>query len=123
MPPGPYSNAIPVVAVPGQVVQQTFVVPQGNSLQITDIIMQNVAGVSGSELSVGIGTPGGTPNYFFDMSLATAGEQDISLKTALQLNQGYTLYLKVSCAGGGTTACNTNTYYDGTVQLTSSGSS
>jgi hypothetical protein len=123
LPPGPYSNAIPVVAVPGQVQQSTFIVPQGNSLQITDVIMQNLAGVAGSELSVGIGVPGGSPNYFFNMSLSASGNEDISLKTPLQLNQGYTLYLKVSCASGGTTACNTNTYYDGTVQLTGSGSS
>lgn len=120
--PGPYSNATEVVAAPGQVQQGNFVIPAGNALDLTDIIIENLTQVNGSTVQVGLLLPGAAaPKYFFEMSLTQLTSQDFSLKTPLVLQQGYTLVITVSCAGGGTSACAANVYYDGTAQLTGAG--
>lgn len=119
LPPGPYSNTIDVTAGPGQNQQGIFVVPSGNELDVTDIILQNTATEPGSFMQVGVEPPGSTtPKYFFEMSLAASQDQPITLSTPLVLPSGSTFVVSVSCAGGNsTTACSGAVYYGGTVQL------
>jgi len=109
-----------VVAAPGQTQQGTFVIPGGNELDLTDIIMENLTQVDGSTVQVGIELPNSSAaHYFFEMSLTQLTSEDFSLKTPLVLGAGYTFVINVSCAGAGTSACAANVYYDGTVQLKS----
>ncbi len=120
--PGPYSNAISVAAAPGQVSQGLFVVPTGNELDLTDIIIENLTQVTGSTVQVGIQPPGApSPKYFFEMSLSQLTSQDFPLSTPLVLPQGATFVITVSCSGGGSSACGTNVYFGGTAQLLSGG--
>ena len=51
------------------------------------------------------------------MSLSQLTSEDFSLKTPLVLGSGYTFVINVTCAGAGESACASNVYYDGTVQL------
>ncbi len=114
--PGPFNDSLPVVAAPGQVQQATLVIPDGETFELTDIIMQNQFAVNSSSLQVGVLTPHATaPQYIFLYALSSTTPVDFSLKTPIQFASGDTLVASVSCAAGGNQPCSTTTLLDGSV--------
>ncbi|MCU1491261.1 MAG: hypothetical protein JWM85_2666 [Acidimicrobiaceae bacterium] len=115
---GAFAGATPVVASPGADQQGTLVIPAGNTLQITDLSLQNLASVAGSTVEVGVQTPSeSTPTYIFEMSLITLGNENYPLNTPIVLTAGDALVVNVDCAQGAGQSCNTNVSYIGTAQV------
>jgi hypothetical protein len=107
---------------PGQTTEQVFVIPTGNELDVTDLLLQNEVQSTGSFMQVGVETPGSTtPRYFFELPLATLQAYQITLATPFVLTSGETLVAEMSCTGSGTavatTPCSGSVYFGGTVQL------
>jgi len=121
--PGAYVSAIQASAPAGQQSQQTLTVPNGNTLYISTLSIQNVTvAAPGSIAEVGIEPSGSTtPNYLFDLSLSsTSASETFNLTTPLVLSQGDTLVMTVTCATsdtGASTSCGANTSLVGTAQL------
>jgi hypothetical protein len=91
--PEPLALSLPTGAAVGQKATQTYTVPDGKTLQVTDILVQNPFGDSGT-VSLQIGT---TP---FDWNLDNLAGVDAkpAFVTPIQLQPGDVITLAVTCS-------------------------
>src|SRR6185437_5143938 len=95
---GPNDGRIEVVAAPGAAASNAITMAPKSTLQITDLVIQNVSGQAGrarvQRLAAG---PGQTPQNLLVENLGTLTDQEYRFGTPIVLTSGQQLILSVDC--------------------------
>jgi hypothetical protein len=110
---GPNDGRIEVVAGPGSTASNSVTMLPHSTLQITDIVIQNVSGQAGrarvQRLAAG---PGQAPEDLLVENLGTLNDQEYRFDTPIVFTSGQQLILSVDCQAD-QPACDVGIYYTG----------
>jgi hypothetical protein len=112
---GPSDGRLGVDAAPGSAATTDApAVASGSTLQITDIVIQNISGSAGTaHVQRVLPNNGGTQDLLVE-DLGTLTDQEYTFNTPIIFSHGQVLRLRVDC-NGGQTACNVGMYYTGPI--------
>ncbi len=109
----PNDGRLEVVAAPGATASTSFTLGLHSTLQITDIVLQNVSGQAGrarvQRLAAGAGR---APEDLLVENLASLNDQEYRFDTPVVLTSGQQLILAVDCQAN-QPACDVGIYYTG----------
>jgi hypothetical protein len=110
---GPNDGSLEVIAAPGSTsIGTTPPVGAGSTLTITDIVIQNISGATGTA-RISRTTPNADPNLLLVENLANmTTDQEFSFNTPIVLTHEQQLQLRVDCAGEGA-GCDVAIYFTG----------
>jgi hypothetical protein len=112
---GPADGSLEVVAAPGSTsVSSTPPVAAGSTVTITDIVIQNISGATGTA-RISRATPKADPVQLLVENLANMTnppDQEFSFNTPIILTHDQTLQLRVDCAGA-QSGCDVAIYFTG----------
>jgi hypothetical protein len=111
----PQQNALSVTGPGGQTTTSTYTVPTGATLDITDLVFENVSGSNGRVRLQRI--PSGanaTPQTLLVEDLNTLTDQEYRFGTPIVLSAGQQLVLAVDCTAN-QPACQVNAFYTGSM--------
>jgi hypothetical protein len=110
---GPNDGRIEVVAAPGTTSSNSITVPSHGTLEITNLVFQNVAGGAGratvERLPAG---PNQTPVVLLQEDMSTLNDQEYTFNTPIVFTSAQQLILSVNC-GGDQPACDVGIYFTG----------
>jgi hypothetical protein len=110
---GPNDGRIEVVAAPGTTSSNSITIPSHATLEITNLVIQNVAGGAGrasiERLAAGAGQ---TPETLLQEDLATLNDQEYTFNSPVVFTSAQQLILSVNCAGD-QAACDVDIYFTG----------
>jgi hypothetical protein len=110
---GPNDGRIEVVVAPGATGTNSITIPAQSTLEIYNLVIQNVAGGAGraslQRLPAGTGQ---TAQPLLVENLASLTDQEYSFTSPIKLLAGQKLILEVNC-GGDQGACDVGVYYTG----------
>lgn len=113
----PTDGRLEAVAAPGSTAYAYYPpnggIPSGTTLTITDLIIQNISGSSGTARIQRI-VPGQAPEDLLVENLSTLTDQEYTFSTPIEFTHDEQLALRVDCAGN-QTACDVGVYYTGPV--------
>jgi hypothetical protein len=114
-----------VRAAPGAQPNNSLTVPSGGTLQITDLILQNVTGGVGRALVQRVAAAGQPTQTLLEEDLQTLTDMEYQFGSPIVLTAGEKLMLTVQCSPNQDIAptCDVNLYYTGplTVPAASAG--
>lgn len=109
---GPGDGHVETVAAPGSTATNSaFTVPSGTTVEITNLVLENVSGSSGTARIERL-IPGQPTQDLLVVNLATLNEQEFTFNTPMVFSHDQQLQLRVDCAGD-QTACDVFLYYTG----------
>lgn len=109
---GPTDGHLAVIAAPGSTAKSsTGLIPSGTTLNISDLILQNVSGSSGTARVERVLAGGGVQDLLV-VNLGTLTNQEFTFDSPMQFTHDQQLQLRVDCQGN-QTACDVGMYYSG----------
>lgn len=109
---GPADGRIEVIAAPGATGINYVQVPSGTTVQITNLVIQNVSGSAGTA-RIERGYASGQPAQdLLVENLANLTDQEYTFNTPMEFTHDQRVQLRVDC-GGNQTACDVAIYYTG----------
>lgn len=113
---GPNDGNIEVVVPPGSTGSNFITIPTPGTLQITDLVIENVSGSGGrARVERQGGNSGATPVVLLVENLGTLNDQEYRFGTPIRFTSNQEMILSVDCASN-QPACDVAIYYTG--QLT-----
>lgn len=110
---GPNDGRIEVVVAPGTSGSNSYTIPLHGTLQITDLVIQNVSGQAGRARVQRMGAPAGsTAQDLLVENLGTLTDQEFRFTTPVIFTSGQQLILSVDCQAN-QPACDVGIYYTG----------
>jgi hypothetical protein len=110
---GPNDGRIEVVAAPGTTGSNAITLAPHSTLQITDIVIQNVSGEAGrARVQRLVAGAGQTPQDLLVENLGTLTDQEYTFNTPVVFTSGQKLILSVDCQAN-QPACDVGIYYTG----------
>jgi hypothetical protein len=110
----PTDGRIEAVSAPGQTaVSQAPAVASGTTMTITDLVIQNISGGSGTARVERV-TPGQPTQDLLVENLGNLSDQEYRFDTPIIFSHDQRLQLRVDC-GGSRSACDVGVYYTGPV--------
>lgn len=110
----PTDGALETVAAPGSTATSASKpIPSGTTLTITDMVVQNISGSSGTARIQRL-VPGQLPQNLLVENLANLTDKEYTFNTPMIFTHDQQIQLEVDCAGN-QTACDVGIYYTGPV--------
>ena len=109
---GPSDGHVEVVAAPGSTATNSaFTVPSGTTVQITNLVIENVSGSSGTARIQRL-IPGQATQDLLVANLANLNQQEFTFDTPMVFTHDQQMQLRIDCSGN-QTACDVFVYYTG----------
>jgi hypothetical protein len=109
---GPNDNEIDVIAAPGGAASNSITIQPKNTLQITDLVIENVSGQAGRAfVQRTAATPNAVPTNLLVENLGNLNDQEYQFPTPIVFTAGQKLTLAVTCQSELT--CEVNVYFTG----------
>jgi hypothetical protein len=110
---GPSDGQIEVIAGPGSTVSKSMTVPSHDTVEITNLVIQNVAGGAGrASVARQAAGPNQSPTMLLQEDMATLNDQEYTFNTPIVLTSQQQLILSVDC-GAGQGACDVQIFFTG----------
>jgi hypothetical protein len=111
---GPNDGRIEVVVPPGSSGSNSFTIPAQSTLQVTDLVIQNVSGgqLGRARIERLAPTPGATPVPLLVENLGSLTDQEYRFGTPMVFTSGQQMVLSVDCQPN-QPACDIGVYYTG----------
>jgi hypothetical protein len=110
---GPNDGRIEVVAAPGSTATNEKTVPHQGTIEITNLILENVSGGAGraslERLAPG---PNQSPTVLLVEDMSTLNDQEYTFNTPIVFTSQQQIVLSVNC-GGDQAACDVSVYFTG----------
>ena len=109
---GPGDGHLGVIAAPGATAKSsTGNIPPGTTLDVSDLVLQNVSGSAGTARVERVLSTGAVQDLMV-VNLGTLTNQEFTFTSPMQFTHDQQLQLRVDCQGG-QTACDVSMYYSG----------
>jgi hypothetical protein len=110
---GPNDGRIEVVVAPGTTASNSITIGSQSTLQIADLIIQNIAGGAGRvAVERQLGGPGQSPQPLLVQNLGNLTDQEYTFASPMVFSSGQKLILSVNCEGD-QAACDVGIYFTG----------
>jgi hypothetical protein len=110
---GPSDGQIEVIAAPGTIATKSMTVPSHSTIEITNLVIQNVAGGAGqAAVERQLPGPNQSAQVLLAEDMATLNDQEYTFNTPIVFTSQQQIILSVDC-GGGQTACDVAIFFTG----------